>query len=248
MLKPEQDAYGQEIADVHAGKHVVEIVERIDGLISTSGIGPAFYFRPFKGWPEFERRAIRLAKGRVLDVGCGAGRVSLYLQKKGHDAVGIDNSPLAIKVCRERGVKNARVLSITEVDRKLGVFDTIVMFGNNFGLFGSFNRARWLLRRFHKITSEKARIIAQSADPYVTDWPEHREYQKHNRKLGRMSGQLRLRVRHKKYKTPWFDYLIVSREEMQEILAGTGWRVARFIDSGPEWGGFPYVAVIEKEK
>ena len=64
------------------------------------------------------------------------------------DIVGIDHSPLAIRVCRERGVRNASVLPITQVSaNKLGMFDTIVMTGNNFGLVGSRKRARWLLRR-----------------------------------------------------------------------------------------------------
>ena len=87
----------------------------------------------------------------VLDVGCGAGRVCLHLQEQGHEVIGIDNSPLAVKVARERGVQDARVLSITQASRnKLGQVDTIVMMGNNFGLFASPKRARWLLRRFAK--------------------------------------------------------------------------------------------------
>jgi hypothetical protein len=49
-------------------------------------------------------------------------------------------------------------------------------------------------------------------------------------------------VRYRRYCTPWFDYLIVSPEEMKVILTGTGWRVQRFLKSA----GSPYVAVIEK--
>jgi hypothetical protein len=57
-----------------------------------------------------------------------------------------------------------------------------------------------------------------------------------------MSGQARLRIRYKKHATPWFDYLLVSREEMKNVLNDTGWCVRRFIDSeGPV-----YTAVIEK--
>jgi 2-polyprenyl-3-methyl-5-hydroxy-6-metoxy-1,4-benzoquinol methylase len=43
--------------------------------------------------------AMQFVKGRVLDVGCGEGRHSLYLQEKWFDVLGIDISPLAIKVC-----------------------------------------------------------------------------------------------------------------------------------------------------
>jgi SAM-dependent methyltransferase len=248
MIKPEQDAHGQLVADHFAGKEVIEIVERDDGLIDASQFGPAIYFAEHKDWPKFERQAIRYARGRVLDVGCGAVRVALYLQTRGHDVLAIDNSPLAVKVCRKRGVKCAKVLSITQITRKLGVFDTIVMFGNNFGLFGGPRRARWLLRKFYRLTSDQGIVIAQSADPYLSKLPEHTSYHKFNRRRGRMAGELRLRIRHRKTIGPWFDYLIVSQTEMESLLEDTGWSVRRFIDSGKEWGAFPYCAIIDKQK
>jgi 2-polyprenyl-3-methyl-5-hydroxy-6-metoxy-1,4-benzoquinol methylase len=52
-----------------------------------------------------EKKAIDYAKGRVLDVGCGAGRHILYLQKKGLKVLGIDQSPLAVNMCKLRGAK-----------------------------------------------------------------------------------------------------------------------------------------------
>ncbi|KPV63337.1 MAG: tellurite resistance protein TehB [Candidatus Bathyarchaeota archaeon BA1] len=185
---------------------------------------------------------MEFVKGRVLDVGCGVGRHSLYLQKKGFDVLGIDNSPLAIKVCKLRGLNKAEVVSIEDVNFKPNSFDTIIMMGNNFGLFGSFKKARMLLKRFHKMTSENALIIAETRDPYKTDNPAHLEYHEFNKKRGRMSGQLRIRVRFEKYATKWFDYLIVSKEEMEEILKGTGWKVKEFIDSKES----QYIAIIEK--
>jgi SAM-dependent methyltransferase len=193
-------------------------------------------------WPKVERRAIRLARGRVLDVGCGAGRVALHLQERGHDVVGIDLSPLAVEVCRRRGVKDARELPVTRVSLALGRFDTIVMFGNNFGLMGSRRRAPWLLRRFRSITNEGARILAESVNPYKTDKPEHLAYHEENRQRGRMGGQLRIRIRHQAYATPWFDYLLVSPEEMAELAEGTGWELRRVIDEGEH----VYVGVLER--
>ena len=57
-----------------------------------------------------------------------------------------------------------------------------------------------------------------------------------------MGGQLRLRIRYEDLATPWFDYLMLTPEELQELVAPTGWRVARVID-GP--GPF-YATVLEK--
>lgn len=240
-LKPEEDAYGQEIWAYYKGREVFEIVERDDGYINASS-SPKMYFSEYENWPIHEKRAMELVKGRVLDIGCGAGRHSLYLQKKSFDVLGIDNSPLAIKVCKLRGLKKAEVMSIEDVKFKPNSIDTIIMMGNNFGLFGSLKKAQRLLKRFYKMTSKNAVIVAETRDPYKTDNPVHLEYHELNKKRGRMGGQLRIRVRFEKYVTKWFDYLIVSREEMEEILKGTGWKIRGFIDSEDS----QYIAIIGK--
>ncbi len=242
-MKRQQDAFGQALWDFYQGEDVREMIERDDGFISIGRSDLSGYFSSYAKWRPGLKKAIGYAKGRVLDIGCGAGRVALHLQKRGLDVLGIDVSPLAVKVCRARGVKRVRLMSITDLRPGMGPFDTIVMFGNNFGLVANFNRARRLLKRFHRMTSPQALIIAQTLDPYKTDCREHLNYHKRNRTRGRMGGQIRMRSRHKTLIGPWFDYLFVSRAEIKEILVGTGWRVRRFIPvSGPN-----YVAIIEKE-
>jgi hypothetical protein len=51
-----------------------------------------------------------------------------------------------------------------------------------------------------------------------------------NRKRGRTPGQLRLRVRYQRFVGTWFDYLLVSKAELKEILKNSGWEVRHFID------------------
>lgn len=238
-----KDAYGQEVWAYLNGKESYEVVERDDGFVGLSG-GAKAYFAEFKDWPKYQRQGIKFAKGRVLDVGTGAGRVAFYLQKKGIKVTAIDNSPLAIKVCKKRGIKDAQILPI----EKIGVFapntfDSIVMYGNNFGLFGNPKKAKILLKKLHWITTPDALIIAESSDPYKTEDPAHLSYHKFNLKRGRMAGQLKIRIRFKKYIGDWFDYLLVSKKEMQDILKDTGWKIRKFVDSEK----FMYIAVIEKE-
>jgi SAM-dependent methyltransferase len=242
MLKDHQDAFGHGIYNAFRGDDVEEVIEREDGYIDVSQ-GPKSYLSKFEDWPQHQQRAMRHAWGRVLDIGCGGGRHSLHLQEKGLDVLGIDNSPMALKCCKERGLKKTRLMDITQVSKKLGTFDTITMMGNNFGLFANPKRAKWLLRRFHGMTSPDALIIAETMDVYQTGESHHLEYQACNRERGRMSGQVRLRVRYQTYCTPWFDYLMVSKPELEEILQGTGWKVQKHIN-GP--GGI-YCMVLEKE-
>jgi SAM-dependent methyltransferase len=239
------DGYGRLLADAFAGsENAIEIVERDDGFIDASRFGPQSYLAPYRRWPSHQRRAMRFVRGRVLDVGCGAGRVALHLQERGHEVVAIDVSPGAVEVARRRGVRDARLRSIADVDESLGVFDTIVMYGNNFGLFGSRASAKRLLRRFHRLTTEPGRIVAESRDPYLTTTQVHLDYHEWNRSRGRMSGQVRIRVRYREHATPWFDYLMVSRGEMDELAAGTGWAVVRTVDGEDGL----YFAVLEKSR
>ena len=243
-MRSARDAYGHMLLDALEGAEATEIIEREDGFIETERFGPASYLAPYAKWPAPQRRAMRYVRGRVLDVGCGGGRVALHLQERGHDVLAIDVSPRAVKVCKRRGVTNARALSVDDIDERLGPIDTVVMLGNNFGLFRSRANARRLLRRFHRLTGEGGRIVAESLDPYATDDEAHLAYQRRNRGRGRMPGQLRIRVRYRDYATSWFDYLLVSRQEMEELLAGTGWHVRRFISDEDD---DLYVAVIEKD-
>jgi SAM-dependent methyltransferase len=243
-VKISQDAYGQQLlAQYHSQTANVEIIERDDRFIDT-GSEAGLYFRDYKQWSSLEREVVKLAKGRVLDIGCGAGRHSLYLQEKGFDVTGIDISPGAVKVCKLRGLKKAFTRPITEVDKfKPGTFDTILMLGNNFGLFGSAKAAKSLLQKLYRITSSDARIIAGTRNPYKTSNPNHLQYHRLNRKRGRMPGQIRMRVRFEKTVGAWLDYLFVSPEEMEDVLRETGWQVEKFI--APTEAN--YFAVIRKK-
>ena len=239
------DVFGQQLYDHHRGllpEDFREVGERDDGYIQVYE-HPRWYFAQFDEWYPHLRKAMKYVRGRTLDIGCGAGRVSLHLQQNGVSVVGIDHSPLAIQICRERGLSDARVCPVTRISAaKLGIFDSILLSGNNFGLLKNPKRARWILRRFYKMTTDGGRIIAETTDPYATDDPAHLAYQERNRAHGRMSGQYRHRERYRNLKGPWFDWLFVSRDEMRDIVAGTGWMISEFIE--PE--GAQYVAIIEK--
>ena len=243
MLTDKQDAFGHLLTDYQNGEENVEIVEREDGYIDISSLGPLDYFAEYPEWAEHQKLAMGYATGRVLDIGCGAGRHSLYLQEQGHDVLATDISPLVIQLCQHRGLKNAAVVPITQLNSRLGVFKTIIMMGHNFGLVGSFKRAQWLLKRFASMTTDDGKIIAETMDPYLTENPAHLAYHQFNRDRGRMSGQLRLRIRYKQYATPWFDYLFVSKSELENILVGTGWEIERHIDSHKP----TYIAILKKQ-
>jgi len=235
------DAFGRALHAYALGRRdAATIIERDDGLLDVDPC--AGYFAPAEDWPERQRKVMALARGRVLDIGCGAGRHALYLQARGHEVVGIDESPLAVALCRERGLRHSKVLRVTKVAAGMGRFDTLLMLGNNFGLFGNPRRGRWLLRRLSCLCGQGARLIAESLDLRKTDDPVHLAYHARNRQRGRPPGQVHIRVRYRQYVNPWFEYWLAAREEMVALTEGTGWVVNQVIaDNGPA-----YVALMER--
>ncbi|MGD8860239.1 MAG: class I SAM-dependent methyltransferase [Myxococcales bacterium] len=240
-LSPEQDAFGAMLRDAYHGLSAYEVIERDDGFVEVTGPGDHYLRLPRRPDPG-ARELLDAARGRVLDVGCGAGRFAVPLQRRGHDVLGTDISPGALEVAALQGFDNTRLEPITAVGPRLGRFDTVLLGGNNFGLMQDPQRARRLLGRFHRITGDDGRVLAQSLDVHQNTAREHVAYRADNRARGRMPGQIRMRVRYKDLKTPFFDYLMVSEREMAEIADGTGWRIARTI----ALGGAAWVGVLEK--
>ncbi len=240
----DRDVFGRALVDWAHGGTTPEILERDDGF-TQEGAGPDVYLAAFRRWPAAERRALRHVRGRVLDVGCGAGRVAVELQRRGFDVVGLEASPLAASAARLCGVRAVWSSPLEDLGEAARDFDTFVLFGNNFGILETPERARRVLTRLARDTAPGARILAESTSPYFGGAPAlDRTYYRRNRERGVAPGQVRVRYRYGDLIGPWFRWLYVSPREMRAILRGTGWRQERVVGSGP---GEPYVAVLVKD-
>jgi SAM-dependent methyltransferase len=215
------------LADALGGGSPILVVERDDGYVEVDPAAVRRYFSSIAAWPPSQRAAMAHMAGRVLDVGCGAGRVALHAQEEGHEVVAIDSSPLAVQVARSRGVRDVRQMAFEDLDSSIGTIDTVVMLDAGFGLFGSAARARNMLARLHELTSTNGRIVAEVLDPYRTQNAIHLAYQAINRRRGLMPGHTRMRIRYRACATPWFDWLFASRAEVESIVEDTGWRLAK---------------------
>jgi SAM-dependent methyltransferase len=193
-------------------------------------------------WVAAEREAFEFVRGRVLDIGAGAGRHSLEAQSRGLETVAIDISPGAVEVCKRRGVNDVRLLPLEEIDERLGVFDTALLMCGNLGLAGSAEETVALLRRLHGVTSPDGRIVFDTVDPYVGNDDADLAYLERNGDRGRMPGEVTIRITYGKLATPWFELLCLSVAELEGLVAGTGWRLAWQRDAEPpDWYG-----VLEK--
>ncbi len=225
--------------DVAAGKDSDYYIEREDGRIEKHSIKE--YNQTLLDWSEPERLGIQHATGTVLDVGCGAGRVSLYLQNQGLRVVGIDIAKGAVEACKIRGLREAYVMSANELEFPEGMFDAIVLYGNNFGILGEEQDIISMFQKMQKITKPDAVIIAGSTDVELTDDPSHLAYQKMNLERERPKGFVRLRVKYKDLVGEWTMLRLASPEEMKGIAERAGWKISRVYQHGAR-----YVAILTK--
>jgi SAM-dependent methyltransferase len=218
-------------------------IERDDGYGTIEDLG--WYLTTFPGFPSFEKQALKFARGKVLDVGCAAGRHSLYLQNRGFRVTAIDVSPRMVRLAEERGIKDVRYADVCQrLFFRDGEFDSVILFGNNLGLGGTVSHFRQMLRELHRITSKQGRILATTRQPSTTS-PIHRAYLYRNLARGRAIGQIHLRLVFKDRRGPWFDLLLLAPTDLMQIAAKEGWVLAEVIGTSLEQG---YAAVLEKTK
>lgn len=216
--------------------------EREDGYRRREDI--SWYFTTYRDFLPIEKAALKFARGRVLDVGCGAGRHSLYLQRRGLKVTAIDVAPRIVELARERGVQDARVV---DASRRLpfrdGEFDTILLFGNNLGIAGTLSKFRQMLRELYRVTSPRGRILATTRQPSTMN-PAHRGYLRRNLARGRAIGQIRLRSLFNGKRGAWFDLLLLAPTDLMQLAAKEKWELAHvFPLENFETG---YAVVMEK--
>lgn len=195
---------------------------RDDGLRDPSDVKPLF--APYARWSDAERHAIQYARGHVLDVGCGAGRVALYLQRRGLTVTAIDVSPEAVECASLRGVLDAQQMDARHVAFAESLFDTIVLFENNLGICGDWLATQRFLRNAHRATRRGGRLLASTRIP-ATWTKTHAAYIEENIRRGRRPGLVRLRIVYGGERGAWFRLLFLNPEDALRLCAGTGWSI-----------------------
>jgi SAM-dependent methyltransferase len=219
-------------------RSVIEIVERDDGMIN--GAPAARYLSGPDEWQPFDLRALELLDAPTLDIGAGAGRLSLALQDRGVPVTALDISPGAVEVAAARGVRQTVCATVAQHVASGLRYDRFALFGNNVGLLGSKQSAPRFLDALAAMSQPGARIVAQGTDPYRGTDELHLAYHARNRAAGRMGGELRVRVRYRNLAPEWFDYLLCTPEELAGLTRSTAWRVENVDDADAPF----YVATL----
>ena len=135
----------------------------LSSLFDDDEMPVAHLFRSYHEMPPLEQRALNEARGKVLDVGAGAGCHALALQERGFDVTAVDISPLSCETMKERGVANVECVNIFN-QRFQERFDTLLLLMNGTGIAGKLSRLPQLLSRLKQLMNPSAQILIDSSD------------------------------------------------------------------------------------
>lgn len=135
----------------------------LSSLFDDDEMPVAHLFRSYHEMPPLEQRALDEARGKVLDVGAGAGCHALALQERGFDVTAVDISPLSCETMKERGVANVECVNIFN-QRFQERFDTLLLLMNGTGIAGKLSRLPQLLSRLKQLMNPGAQILIDSSD------------------------------------------------------------------------------------
>jgi SAM-dependent methyltransferase len=177
----------------------------------------------FRGPTAIPLDAIALdnCRGRVLDVGAGAGIHTLYLQNKGFSVGAMDVSPEACKVIRKRGVKE--VYCVSFADFKAEPFDTLLILGRSIGMVENLAGLDSFFKDARQLVKRGGQILLNALDVSKTTDPQNLAYQKANRQAGRYIGEIKMRLEYKGVKGPVTGFLHVDAVTLAEHAAKAGW-------------------------
>ena len=159
-----KDLFGKAILDYQTDNAPEDLITETS-ISEEDEMSVAYLFRAFEEMPLIEQKALELAKGKVLDIGCGAGSHSLHLQnKKGLDVTSIDISANAIECCQLRGLKKAIEMDVLDLYPDINKFDTILLLMNGTGIFGTLEKVPTYLQKLKSLLNPGGQILIDSSD------------------------------------------------------------------------------------
>lgn len=155
-----KDLFGKALLDYHSGQYSEDLITKTN-ISDEDELPLPYLFRSYSEMPKLEQKALQLSKGKILDVGCGAGNHALWLQEKGFNVKGIDTSKGAIEVCKERGVVNTELKPLFS---ETETFDTILLLMNGTGIFQELTLVSQYLRHLKSLLHPEGQILIDSSD------------------------------------------------------------------------------------
>lgn len=216
-----KDLFGKAILDYQTNNAPEDLITETT-ISEEDEMSVAYLFRSYDEMPQMEQKALQLAKGKILDVGCGAGSHSLSLQNERNLAVtSIDISANAINACTLRGLKNAKIQDVMTLENEK--YDTILLLMNGAGMCGKLKNIPNFLLKLKSLLNPGGQILLDSSDIiYMFDddedggkWiPSKNEYY----------GEIVFNISYKGEKEKPFDWMFIDYNTLQNAALDNGFQ------------------------
>lgn len=232
-----KDLFGKAILDYQLNNAPEDLITETS-ISEADEMSVAYLFRDYKEMPKLEKKALQLARGKVLDVGCGAGSHSLYLQNERNlNVTSIDISTNAIETCQLRGLKNTKVQNLLDIDTA-EKYDTILLLMNGTGIFERLNRISTYLQKLKSLLNKNGQILIDSSDIiYMYDQDEDGAYEI---PANGYYGELSFSIQYKGETEDTFPWLYLDYNTLQNAAHANGLN-CELIQEGKH---FDYLAVL----
>lgn len=155
-----KDIFGKALLDYHLENYTEDLITWTN-ISDEDELPLPYLFRSYSEMPKIEQKALQLCHGKILDVGCGAGNHTLWLQKKGFKAKAIDSSKGAVEVAKKRGVLNIELKPLLDETQ---TFDTILLLMNGTGIFQELTQITNYLKHLKSLLKPNGQILIDSSD------------------------------------------------------------------------------------
>lgn len=173
------------------------------------------FFREENEMPEIELEALDLCRGHVLDIGAGAGSHALALQQRNLKVTALDISPKAVSIMKQRGVKDAREMDVSDLQLPQ-TYDTLLFMMNGIGITGSLPGLSAFLEKAKSYLSPGGQLVFDSSDiSYL--------YQEIAAPLNVYYGEVAFAYQYKSKIGKWFNWIYVDPKTLQDVAEKGGW-------------------------
>ena len=156
-----KDPLGSAVLDFYNGKLKHPLTTQ-SSTFEDDDFPVSYLFRTFEQMPVLEQKALKLAKGNILDVGACAGCHSLALQKMGKSVSAIDISATAVEVMLKTGVTNARHINFFNLQNEK--YDTLLFLMNGAGIAGTIATLPFFFNKIKTLLNKGGQVLIDSSD------------------------------------------------------------------------------------
>ncbi|MGO4819610.1 class I SAM-dependent methyltransferase [Flavobacterium sp. W22_SRS_FP1] len=214
-----KDLFGKAILDFQTNNSPEDLITETT-ISEEDEMSVTYLFRSYNEMPKMEQKALQLAKGRILDVGCGAGSHSLTLQnERSLEVTAIDISPNAIDACSLRGIKDARVHDVMTLENEK--YDTVLLLMNGAGMCGKLKNIPNFLLKLKSLLNPGGQILLDSSD-IIYMFDDDEDGGKWIPSDNAYYGEVVFNISYKGEKEKPFDWMYIDYNTLQNAAFANG--------------------------